>query len=162
MENLTCSWLAPPEIDAREVDPIGLSSLHDAAAAVLLPWITNRTRSADDYLWVLSGLEAGGRLGRTDREIWGFFERFEKALKIFWYTDLKIEDGFAGVRAIEEMTKAERRDLDFVLLSNQRSNGLLGGCTSGRCKKPVWWKVAHSLFHPPGESFASNVSAVAR
>ena len=122
---LSCSWIAAPENDGREVDPIGLSSLHDAAATVLLPWITNRTRSAEEYLWALLGLAAGAAQGHADRDIWAYFEGFEKALKLFWYVELG-QEGFSGVEAIREAVLASRRDLEFTLLSNQRSNGLLG------------------------------------
>jgi hypothetical protein len=47
-------WSRPPDFGrGREQDPLGLSSLHEAAADVLLPLLSGRTRKAEEYIWVL-------------------------------------------------------------------------------------------------------------
>jgi hypothetical protein len=109
----------------REVDPIGASGLHEAAADVLLPLLSGRTREAEDYLWVLVGLNWAGQNGRTDSDIWSSFSRFEKALKLYWYTNGNRRQ-FDGIKAIKVAAESGDKDLDFVLLSNQRSQGILG------------------------------------
>ena len=122
-------WLQPPAgSGTREVDPIGMSALHEAAANVLLPCISGRTREADEYLWTLIGLREGGEDGysggRTDADIWQSFSRFEKALKMYWYASGR--RSFTGINAVREQDRQGREDLDFQLLSNQRALGLLG------------------------------------
>lgn len=50
-------WLRPPaDTGTRGVDPIGMSALHEAAANVLLPYISGRNLKAEEYLWTLVGL----------------------------------------------------------------------------------------------------------
>ena len=119
-------WSKPPDYGRnRESDPLGLSTVHEAAADVLLPFISGRTRRAHDYLWVLVGLQwAGGDDAATDGEIWERFEVFEKALKLNWYH--RGRRGFTGVNAVGDQYVTRRTDLEFKLVSNQRSQGLLG------------------------------------
>jgi len=119
-------WSKPPDFGrGREQDPLGLSTLHEAAADVLLPLLSGRTRSADEYLWVLVGLRWAGEQAATDKDIWANFETFEKALKLNWFHCGR-RSGFAGVGAIKQHYKDGRTDFDFQLISNQRSLGLLG------------------------------------
>jgi hypothetical protein len=125
MPDLTCFWVASPEPSTRETDPIGTSALHEAAAGVLLPLVSGRTQQAVDYLWVLVGLETASRYVHTDTEIWRFFARFEKALKLYWY-EAQVRTSFDGIRAIKVAAANRILDLDFRLLSHQRSQGILG------------------------------------
>ncbi len=119
-------WSIPPDFGSnREQDPLGLSSVHEAAADALLPLLSGRTRNAEDYLWVLIGLRWAGSQASTEIEIWAKFEIFEKALKLHWY-DKGRRSGFAGVDAVRDHYQDRRTDLDFKLISNQRSQGLLG------------------------------------
>ena len=119
-------WSRPPEFGrGREQDPLGLSSVHEAAADVLLPLLSGRTRDAEDYLWVLVGLRWACEEAVTDIEIWTNFEAFEKALKLNWFHCGR-RRGFSGVDAVKEHYNAGNTDLDFKLISNQRSLGLLG------------------------------------
>jgi hypothetical protein len=119
-------WSKPPDFGrGREQDPLGLSSLHAAAADVLLPLLSGRTTEAEEYLWVLVGLRWAGEQAATDKEIWANFEIFEKALKLNWFHYGR-HSGFAGVEAIKKHYGEGRTDLDFQLISNQRSLGLLG------------------------------------
>jgi hypothetical protein len=119
-------WSRPPDFGrGREQDPLGLSSLHEAAADVLLPLLSGRTRKAKEYVWVLVGLRWAGEQAATDNEIWANFEIFEKALKLYWF-HCGHRRGFNGVDAIKKHYEAGRTDFDFKLISNQRSLGLLG------------------------------------
>jgi hypothetical protein len=119
-------WSQPPEIGrSRELDPLGLSSVHEAAADVLLPFLSGRTRTADEYLWVLIGLRWSEGRSASEAEIWDGFEAFEKALKLSWYHSGR-RQGFTGVDAIRGHYEAGRRDFNFNLVSLQRSQGLLG------------------------------------
>lgn len=119
-------WSKPPDCGSnREQDPLGLSSVHEAAADVLLPLLSGRTRNAEEYLWVLVGLRWAASQATTEIEIWAKFEIFEKALKLHWY-DKGRRSRFAGVDAVGNHYLAHRTDLDFKLISNQRSQGLLG------------------------------------
>lgn len=120
-------WLSPPDGNSsREVDPLGFGSVHDVAASVLLPMVTGRTRAAEDYLWVVIGLHAASKVARTDAEVWAFFERFEKALKVYWSESGQRQNGFSGIRAVKRAVESRVRHFDFKLLSNQRSLGILG------------------------------------
>lgn len=119
-------WSKAPEHGrSRELDPLALSTVHEAAADVLLPFLSGRTWKAEDYLWVLIGLRWAGEHAATDGQIWERFEDFEKALKLTWYHGGR-RQGFTGVDAIRGHYNAGRRDLKFKLVSNQRSQGLLG------------------------------------
>lgn len=119
-------WSRPPVFGhGREQDPLGLSSFHEAAADVLLPLLSGRTRKAEDYVWVLVGLRWAGEQAAADSEIWDNFEIYEKALKLNWFHCGRCR-GFAGVDAIKKHYEADRTDFDFKLISNQRSLGLLG------------------------------------
>ncbi len=119
-------WSRPPEYGrSREVDPLALSTIHEAAADILLPFLSGRTRSAADYLWVLVGLRWAGARSASDIDIWDAFETFEKALKLTWYHRGK-RQGFTGVDAVRDHYDGGRAGLDFKLLANQRSQGLLG------------------------------------
>jgi len=63
-------WSKPPEHGRnRELDPLALSTLHEAAADVLLPFLSGRTWKVEDYLWVLIGLRWADELSATDGEI---------------------------------------------------------------------------------------------
>lgn len=120
-------WLIPPQdISSREVDPLGFGSIHDAAASVLLPLVTGRTRVAEDYLWVIIGLHAASKVAQTDAEIWAFFEKFEKALKVYWFESGQRKGKFSGIRSVQRAVETGVRHFDFKLLSNQRSLGILG------------------------------------
>jgi hypothetical protein len=119
-------WSKAPEYGrSRELDPLGLSTVHEAAADVLLPFLSGRTWTAEDYLWVLVGLRWAGEHASTEGEIWEYFEVFEKALKLNWYHRGR-RQGFTGVDAVRDHYNAGRTDLLFKLVSNQRSQGLLG------------------------------------
>lgn len=136
MPECTLSWTEAPALEAgRDSDPLGFSSLHEAAANVVLPFLTGRTTRATDYVWVLVGLRwAGGQAGLdgagTQRDIWRGFERFEKALKIYWEWNRVPYSN--GSRAIGDRMDALRRwtgpgdPLRFLMLKDQRSQGLLG------------------------------------
>jgi hypothetical protein len=135
-----------------------MSSLHEAAANVLLPHISGRTREANDYLWTLIGLREGGEDGssggRTDADIWQSFARFEKALKMYWYESGR--RSFTGINAVRRQYKHGREDLDFQLLSNQRSLGLLGAYV--RSLREAGLVESHSLrLSAPGKSLVSIV-----
>jgi hypothetical protein len=121
-----CFWLRPTNTEeSREIDPLGFSSLHEAAADVVLPHLTWRTLSADEYLWVLIGLGRAAEFATTDVGVWRFFARFERALKLSWYWSGR-ESSFNGIRAVMEQCDAGASTLDFRLLADQRSQGLLG------------------------------------
>lgn len=120
-------WSRLPEYGRqRELDPLGLSAIHEAAADVLLPYVSGRTRRAEDYLWVLVGLRWAGPSSATDFSIWEGFERFEKALKLSWFHEGRRTAGFTGVEAVRDHYDEGRTDLEFKLVSNQRAQGLLG------------------------------------
>lgn len=120
-------WSRLPEHGRqRELDPLGLSAMHEAAADVLLPFVSGRTRSAEDYVWVLLGLRWAGSISGTDADIWEGFERFEKGLKLSWFHERLRRAGFTGVEAVRDHYKEGRTDLEFKLVSNQRAQGLLG------------------------------------
>ena len=154
-------WLRPPaDSQSREVDPIGMSSLHEAAANVLLPNISGRTREASDYLWTLIGLREGGEdgssRGRTDAEIWQSFACFEKALKMYWY-ESRCQPRFDGIKAVRWQDDHGREDLDFQLLSNQRSQGLLGAYV--RSLREAGLVESRSLrLSAPGKTLVSSVN----
>lgn len=119
-------WSKPPDYGRnRELDPLALSTVHEAAADVLLPFLSGRTRSAEDFLWVLVGLRWASEHAATEGEIWECFEAFEKALKLNWYHAGR-RQGFTGVDAVRDHYNDKRTDLEFNLVSNQRSQGLLG------------------------------------
>ncbi len=119
-------WLKPPDYGrSRELDPLALSTLHDAAADVLLPILSGRTRSAEDFIWVLVGLRWANEQAPTEIEIWDHFEIFEKALKLTWFHQGRVT-GYSGRDAIRDHYNAGRTDLSFKLISNQRYQGLLG------------------------------------
>ena len=136
MPECSLSWTEAPALEAgRDSDPLGFSTLHESAANVVLPFLTGRTSRATDYVWVLVGLRwAGQRADQdgagTQQDIWRGFERFEKALKIFWEWNEVPYSG--GTRAIRGRLEALRNwtqpgdPLVFQLLQDQRSQGLLG------------------------------------
>jgi hypothetical protein len=131
-------WLTPPSYGrSRELDPLALSTLHDAAADVLLPFLSGRTRSAEDCIWVLVGLRWASERASADTEIWDHFEIFEKALKLNWFHN-GLRSEYSGRDAIRGHYGAGRTDLRFQLVSNQRSQGLLGAyLRSLRCGELV-------------------------
>ena len=122
-------WNKPCKMSTeRPSDPLGLDTLREAMADVLVPSLSARTKYAEDYLWILLGLkwaraEAGSPL---DADIWRHFARFERALKQYWFK-LKIHPDFQGKREVTKRCEnRDRPDLETPILLNERNTGMLG------------------------------------
>src|SRR5690349_18769754 len=127
MKHLIVWNIADQHLKERAVDPLGFDALREAMSDVLVPFLTGATRRAEDYLWILVGLEWAERTATTrlDVDIWSRFERFERALKLFWfkYTSHR---RFSGLRIIEKICRETRPDVSRAILTDQRGTGLMG------------------------------------
>jgi len=118
-------WSKPPDYGrSRELDSLSLSTVHEAAADVLVRFLSGGTWRAEDYLWFLVGLRWTGEHSATEIEIWEYFANFEKALKLSWYHQGSAA-GFRG-RSRALLPVARISNSSSQLASNQRSQGLLG------------------------------------
>jgi hypothetical protein len=130
-------WNSPTRVALeRANDPLGFDALREAMADVLVPFLTGATRNVRHFTaaavglyWALEYYEDSRHpdATTTDKEIWAYFERFERAVKHYWVRHLRYKD-FLGKRRVLEAA-AEKPygpiDLDAPILVNQRGIGLL-------------------------------------
>lgn len=121
-------WTKPYKLHTeRNADPLGIDALREAMSDVLAPCLTKGTHSADEYLWVLIGLKWGATKIPSGFEvrIWPKFQRFERALKLYWWK-FHIHRHFNGVNEVRNLAVNSRPNLNTALLKNERAAGLLG------------------------------------
>ena len=130
-------WNAPSRVSSeRANDPLGFDALREAMADVLVPFLTGATRSVRDFTaaalglyWALEHQENSRHpdAATTDREIWAYFEPFERAIKHYWFRQLDYSEFLGKRRVREAAAKGPQRpiDLNVPILVNQRAIGLL-------------------------------------
>src|SRR5689334_19146518 len=77
-----------PLESTRAVDPLGFDALREAMANLLAPFLTAGTRHAEHYVAVAVGLRWAKARAKSvvDKEIWPFFEVFERGLLQHWHS----------------------------------------------------------------------------
>lgn len=119
-------WTVPPEVeDARPTDPLGLDAMREELSDHLVPCLTGRTWSHEDFLWTMTLLRWSASEPTERARVQSFLE-WERRLKLHW-----VHKGLSKFAGVEEASKqAEEDDAPSLgyrpLLVNQRSNGLLG------------------------------------
>jgi len=130
-------WNSPTRVVLeRANDPLGFDALREAMADVLVPFLTGATRNVRHFTaaavglyWAIEYHEDSRHpdATTTDKEIWAFFERYERAVKHYWFRHLGYKD-FLGKRRIlvaREEKPVGPIDLAAPILVNQRGIGLL-------------------------------------
>lgn len=117
-------WTKPSTDEATPTDPLGLDSMRDELADKLVPCLTGRTRSHEDFFWCLTFIQWSSSRP-TEKERVSRFLIYERWLKLAWANQRL---SFSGSKRANEQASEKGAPLkDFVpLLKNQRAQGLLG------------------------------------
>jgi hypothetical protein len=120
-------WTRPPDDDdARPIDPLGLDAMREELSDRLVPSLTGRTWSHEEFFWSLVFVRWAEQEEHTDEARKRRFLLWERCLKVNWAHCRR--DGFAGVtRATLQAAERDAPRLAFrPLLKNQQTQGLLG------------------------------------
>jgi hypothetical protein len=120
-------WTRPPDgDDARPTDPLGLDGMREELSDRLVPSLTGRTWSHEEFFWSLVFVRWAEEEEYTDEARVTRFLNWERCLKVYWAHCRR--DRFTGVtRARVQAAESGGPRLSFrPLLKNQRSQGLLG------------------------------------
>lgn len=120
-------WTRPPDDDdGRPTDPLGLDGMREELSDRLVPCLTGRTWSHEEFFWSLVFVHWAEKEKRTDEARVGRFLNWERCLKVHWARAGR--DAFAGIkRARGQAVERGAPRTDFrPLLENQRAQGLLG------------------------------------
>lgn len=127
MENsLLLFWTEPPlDQSSQPTDPLGLDAMRDELADKLVPCLTGRTKSHEDFYWTLVFIKWASQQPTEEARIREFL-RYERYIKLTWAHAKRT--GFIGViKASEQANSKGAPKVAYTpLLKNQRSQGLLG------------------------------------
>src|SRR5262249_59422849 len=116
---------SPDDDDARPTDPLGLDGMREELSDRLVPSLTGRTWSHEEFYWSLVFVRWAEEEHTDDARVRRFLH-WERCLKLYWVHCRRGD--FAGVRRAKD--QAAERGAPFKsfrpLLKNQRSQGLLG------------------------------------
>lgn len=119
-------WTKPSTDEATPTDPLGLDSMRDELADKLVPCLTGRTRSHEDFYWCLTFIQWASTQP-TEKERVSRFLVYERWLKLCWANQTQAPSFSGSRRAIHQALETGAPHKVFVpLLKNQRSQGLLG------------------------------------
>ena len=118
-------WTIPSADDLTPTDPLGLDAMRDELADKLVPCLTGRTQSHEDFYWCLAFVGWSSQCPSEKLRITRFLN-YERWLKLCWFN--KGRKGFAGFRQakIQGSEKGAPIKRFARLLKNQRFQGLLG------------------------------------
>lgn len=120
-------WSQPPEDDGgRPTDPLGLDGMREELSDRLVPCLTGRTWSHEEFFWSLVFVRWAEEEERTDEARVARFLHWERCLKLHWAH--RGRDRFAGVNRARKQVDAPHAPSTFFrpLLINQRAQGMLG------------------------------------
>jgi len=120
-------WSRPSEDDdARPTDPLGLDAMREELSDRLVPCLTGRTRSHEEFFWSLVFLRWGEEEEQTDEARVQRFLHWERCIKLHWARGGR--DGFTGVNRARSQGAEHGAPSAFFrpLLKNQRAQGMLG------------------------------------
>lgn len=119
-------WTEPPEDDTRPIDPLGLDAMRDELSDLLVPCLTGRTHSHEEFYWSLVFFRWAAEGQQSESKRIRAFLEWERCLKLSWAHQGR--DGFNGLRQARiQGTHPHAPSRDFrPLLKNQRTQGLLG------------------------------------
>ena len=120
-------WTRPSEDDdARPTDPLGLDAMREELSDRLVPCLTGRTWSHEEFFWSLVFVRWAEEEERTEEARVQRFLHWERCLKLHWARGGR--EGFTGVnRARDQATERDAPSTIFrPLLKNQRAQGMLG------------------------------------
>ncbi|MBI3780618.1 MAG: hypothetical protein HY278_06140 [candidate division NC10 bacterium] len=120
-------WSEPPEREDRQpTDPLGLDAMREELSDRLVPCLTGRTRSTEDFFWTLVFLRWGQKES-TGEERERSFLKWERALKIWWIHRRK-RNSFSGVKRARQQAQEQGAPSTRFrpLLKNQKTIGMLG------------------------------------
>ena len=117
-------WTIPSTDGATPNDPLGLDAMRNELADKLVPCLTGRTHSHEDFYWCLTFIRWSSSRA-SEKERISQFLRYERWLKLCWANDGR---SFAGSRQATMQASEKGAPLKWYapLLKNQRSQGLLG------------------------------------
>jgi hypothetical protein len=120
-------WSRPPEDDnGRPTDPLGLDGMREELSDRLVPCLTGRTWSHEEFFWSLVFVRWVEEEKDTDEGRAARFLHWERCLKLCWARSGRT--GFTGVNRAREQASAARAPSTVFrpLLINQRAQGMLG------------------------------------
>ena len=132
-------WTGPSDDDARPTDPLGLDAMREELSDRLVPCLTGRTRSHEDFFWSLVFFRWSAEEERTEEERARRFVHWESCLKVYWAHLGR--DGFAGVNhARTQAMESHAPSASFrPLLKNQRAQGM-SARTWPPCRSSAFWE----------------------
>lgn len=119
-------WTRPSEEDdARPTDPLGLDAMREELSDRLVPCLTGRTWSHEEFFWSLVFVRWVEEERTEDARVRRFLH-WERCLKMYWARNGR--EGFTGVnRARDQAAERNAPSMSFrPLLKNQRAQGMLG------------------------------------
>lgn len=118
-------WTTPSIENVTPTDPLGLDAMRDELADKLVPSLTGRTRSHEDFYWCLVFI-GWSSVRPSEKERIAQFLDYERWLKLCWFHQGR--EGFAGSRQAKKQANQSGAPVKKFspLLKNQRSQGLLG------------------------------------
>lgn len=127
MQDSDLFWTTPPKPEeSTPVDPLGLDAMRDELSSHLVPCLTSRTISHEDFFWTLVFIHWAASEPTHDRRVDAFL-RYERWLKLLWAKD-ESNRSFLGSREAKKQkgyTGAPRLAYK-KLLKLPQSQGMLG------------------------------------
>jgi hypothetical protein len=120
-------WTCPPEDDeTRPTDPLGLDAMREELSDRLVPCLTGRTWSHEEFFWSLVFFRWSQEEEQIDEARAQRFLHWERCLKLHWVH--RKREGFTGVRRAASQANELGAPTTFFrpLLKNQRAQGMLG------------------------------------
>ena len=119
-------WTAPSDPESSPpADPLGLDAMRDELAGHLVPCLTSRTVSHEDFYWTLVFIKWAAQEPTHEKRVASFLSH-ERCLKLLWANEGR--QGFSGSRrAREQEQEPGAPSLAYrKLLKLPQSQGLLG------------------------------------
>lgn len=120
-------WSRPSEDDdTRPTDPLGLDVMREELSDRLVPCLTGRTWSHEEFFWSLVFIRWAEEEAQTEEARVQRFLHWERCLKMHWAHSGR--NGFAGVNRAQAQSSEPHAPSAFFrpLLKNQRAQGILG------------------------------------
>jgi hypothetical protein len=120
-------WTSPPEPEVSlPVDPLGLDAMRDELAEHLVPCLTSRTVSHEDFFWTLVFIQWAATEHTHDKRV-AVFLYYERCLKLLWAREGR-QRRFSGSRRAKEQEQepGAPRLAYKKLLKLPQSQGMLG------------------------------------
>jgi hypothetical protein len=129
MTTLDCIFWTSPDSDddVRPTDPLGLDAMREQLSDRLVPCLTGRTWSNEEFFWTLVFLRWVGEEEQTYEARVRLFLHWERCLKMYWAHIKKGE--FSGIT--KAYAQAGEKNAPSTrpfrpLLKNQQAQGMLG------------------------------------